>query len=254
MENLILITNDDGQDSKGLRFLIDIMKDYGKVVAISTKDHMSGMSMAITTQIPIRLTKIEESEGYVLYAINGTPTDCVKFALDKLVDRLPDLIVSGINHGSNTSVNVLYSGTMATVIEGCLDGINSIGFSLDNYSANADFSACEPYIRQITETVLNNGLPEGVCLNVNFPSIEAQYLKGIKVCRQAVGHWDEGFLLNRDPLGRDYYWLSGHYVNHEPNSTDTDEWAINNGYVSVVPIQTDMTAFNYLGELKEQLR
>ncbi len=249
-DKLILITNDDGLYAAGLKTLTDVMKEFGKVVVISATESRSAMSQALTVKQPLRVKLLEETDDLRMYACSGTPTDGVKLAVNQLLERKPDLIVSGINHGSNASASVLYSGTMAAALEGCLYGITSAGFSLNSYSPTADFSACEKYIRIICKTILSDPLPEGVCLNVNMPAIAEPEIKGIRVARQARGCWQEEFEKRKDPMGKTYYWLTGRFLNHEPESTDTDEWAMKNGYVSVVPVSTDMTAYGFLGELK----
>jgi 5'-nucleotidase len=175
-------------------------------------------------------------------------------AINELLDRPPDWIVSGINHGSNSSASVLYSGTMAVAIEGCLNGITSVGFSLNNYSPTADFSACKKYIRIVMQALTQEPLPQGICLNVNIPDIKADEIRGIKICRHAKGSWKEEFEKRKDPTGKIYYWLTGIYGNHEPDATDTDEWALANNYVSVAPVSVDMTAHEYLDTLRERLK
>ncbi len=249
-DKLILITNDDGLYAAGLKTLTGVMKEFGKVVVISATESRSAMSQALTVKQPLRVKLLEETDDLRIYACSGTPTDGVKLAVNQLLERKPDLLVSGINHGSNASASVLYSGTMAAALEGCLYGITSVGFSLNSYSPSADFTPCEKYIRIICKMVLSNPLPEGVCLNVNMPAIEASEIKGIRVARQARGCWQEEFEKRKDPMGKTYYWLTGQFINHEPESTDTDEWGMKNGYVSVVPVSTDMTAYSYLSELK----
>ncbi len=249
-DKLILITNDDGLYAAGLKTLTDVMKEFGKVVVISATESRSAMSQALTVKQPLRVKLLEETDDLRMYACSGTPTDGVKLAVNQLMERKPDLLVSGINHGSNASASVLYSGTMAAALEGCLYGITSAGFSLNSYSPTADFSACEKYIRIICKTILSVPLPQGVCLNVNMPAIAEPEIKGIRVARQARGCWQEEFEKRKDPMGKTYYWLTGRFLNHEPESTDTDEWAMKNGYVSVVPVSTDMTAYDFLNELK----
>ena len=250
-DKLILVTNDDGLYAAGLKTLLGVMEEFGKVILISTLESMSGMSQALTVKVPLRVRLIEENDKHRIYACNGTPTDCVKLAVNQLTTRMPDWVISGINHGSNASVSVLYSGTMAAAIEGCLYGIDSVGFSLNDFSSTADFSICKDYIRTVMNNIISNPLPKGVCLNVNMPSVPKEEIKGIKICRQSKGNWKEEFEKRKDPMGKSYYWLTGIYKNHEPQSTDTDEWAIANKYVSVVPVSIDMTAHNYLDELKE---
>lgn len=251
-DRLILLTNDDGLYAGGLKTLLEVMEEFGKVVLISTQESMSGMSQALTVKTPLRVKLLEETDTRRVYACNGTPTDSVKLAINQLLERNPDWVVSGINHGANASVSVLYSGTMAAALEGCLYGINSVGFSLNNFSPAADFSACKEYIRIVMKMVAAEPLPPGVCLNVNIPASPQQEIKGIKVCRQAKGNWKEEFEKRKDPMGKTYYWLTGVFMNHEPDSLDTDEWALANNYVSVVPVTTDMTAHWFIGKLKEK--
>jgi 5'-nucleotidase len=250
-DKLILITNDDGLYAAGLKTLLDVIEEFGKVVLISTMESMSGMSQALTVKTPLRVKLLEENEKHRIYACNGTPTDSIKLAINQLLDRKPDWVVSGINHGANASVSVLYSGTMAAAIEGCLYGIPSVGFSLNNFSPTADFSGCKKYIRLVMKKLENHSLPDGICLNVNIPSASRENIKGIKICRQSKGNWKEEFEKRKDPMGKTYYWLTGIFQNHEPESTDTDEWALANNYVSVVPVTVDMTAHNFLTVLNE---
>lgn len=249
-DKLILLTNDDGLYASGLKTLLEVVEEFGKVIMISTIESMSGMSQALTVKVPLRVRLIEENEKHRIYASNGTPTDCVKLAVNQLVDRMPDFVVSGINHGSNASVSVLYSGTMAAALEGCLYGISSVGFSLNDFSSSADFSVCKEYVRIVMKKMVEESLPSGICLNVNIPAIKKEDIRGIKVCRQSKGNWKEEFEKRKDPMGKSYYWLTGIYKNHEPDATDTDEWAIANNYVSVVPVSIDMTAHSYLDKLK----
>lgn len=253
-DKLILVTNDDGLYAAGLRTLLDVVEEFGKVVLISTMESMSGMSQALTVKTPLRVKLLEETESHRIYACNGTPTDSIKLAVNQLLERMPDWVVSGINHGANASVSVLYSGTMAAAIEGCLYGIPSVGFSLNNFSPTADFSVCKKYIRVIMKKLAKYSLPKGVCLNVNIPSAPKEAIKGIKVCRQARGNWKEEFEKRKDPMGKTYYWLTGSFQNHEPDADDTDEWAIAHNYVSVVPVSVDMTAHWYMNKLKEQFK
>jgi 5'-nucleotidase len=251
-DRLILITNDDGLYAAGLKTLSEVMEDMGKVVLISTIESMSGMSQALTVKTPLRVKLLEETERRRVYACNGTPADSVKLAVNQLLERKPDWVVSGINHGANASVSVLYSGTMAAAIEGCLYGINSVGFSLNDFSRMADFSVCGKYIRIVMQILTAGTLPPGVCLNVNIPAVPENEIKGIKICRQAKGNWKEEFEKRKDPMGKTYYWLTGMFQNHEPDADDTDEWALANGFVSVVPVTVDMTAHWYLEKLRER--
>ena len=251
---LILIVNDDGINAPGIRKLISIMNDFGEVVVVAPDGPQSGKGHAITIESTIRCDKVIIDDGpQIEYSCSGTPVDCVKLALNKLVTRKPDLCVSGINHGSNSSINVIYSGTMSAAVEGALEGIPSIGFSLLDYSHEADFSEGEKYIREITQSVLDNNLSEGVCLNVNIPkSVDDKKIKGIKVCRQAKANWVEEFDERVDPKGRKYYWLTGKFVNYDKGD-DTDERALENNYISVVPVQFDVTAYHAISKLNNIL-
>ena len=247
---LILIVNDDGINAPGIRKLISIMNDFGEVVVVAPDGPQSGKGHAITIESTIRCDKVIIDDGpQIEYSCSGTPVDCVKLAVNKLITRKPNLCVSGINHGSNSSINVIYSGTMSAAVEGALEGIPSIGFSLLDYSHEADFSEGEKYIREITQSVLDNNLPEGVCLNVNIPkSVDDKKIKGIKVCRQAKANWVEEFDEREDPKGRKYYWLTGKFVNYDKGD-DTDERALENHYISVVPVQFDVTAYHAISKL-----
>lgn len=246
---LILVTNDDGIRAPGLRRLIEIMRRMGNVVAISSEQVMSGMAHAVTIQTPLMPRLIKEENGYREYITNGTPTDNVKLAKHRLLGRTPDLVVSGINHGSNASINIIYSGTMAAVLEAAIDGIPAIGFSLCDYMPDADFSHTEEWITRIVRKVLDDGLPNGVCLNVNIPQISDVPIKGIKVCRQAQTRWVEEFEERKDPYGRTYYWLGGRFVNGD-SRPETDEKALADNYVSVVPVTFDFTAHEQVGKMK----
>ena len=251
---LILVTNDDGISAPGIRNLIRIMNDFGDVVVVAPNSPQSAKGHAITIENTIRCDKVNIEKGpQIEYSCSGTPVDCVKLAINQLLSRKPDLCVSGINHGSNSSINVIYSGTMSAAVEGALAGIPSIGFSLLDYAHNADFSELEQYIRKITKQVLEVGLDDGVCLNINIPrKIEGEEIKGLKVCRQANAKWEEEFEERIDPKGRAYYWLTGKFVNYDIG-TDTDEWALANHYVSVVPIQFDVTAYSSLVSINNLL-
>jgi|TARA_B100001964_G_C14133375_1_gene553995 5'-nucleotidase len=247
---LILVVNDDGISAPGIRKLITIMKDFGEVVVVAPEGPQSGMGHAITINATLRCDKVTMDDGkQTEYSVSGTPVDCVKLAVNQIVKRKPDLCVSGINHGSNSSINVIYSGTMSAAVEGALEGIPSIGFSLLDFSHDADFSEGEKYIRKITKSVLKNDLPDGVCLNVNIPkSKENEKIKGMKICRQAKANWVEEFDERKDPSGRTYYWLTGKFVNYDKGD-DTDERALENHFVSVVPVQYDVTAHHAISEL-----
>jgi len=246
---LILITNDDGVTAPGIRALVKAMLPLGDVIVVAPDKPQSGMGHAITINSTLRLQELTQ-DGQREYACSGTPVDCVKLAMDKIVPRKPDLLVSGINHGANSSINVIYSGTMSAAVEGAIEGIPSIGFSLCNYALEADFTAAAHYAAIVAKNVLEHGLPEGTCLNVNIPDVPLELLKGIKVCRQAKSMWQEEFDERKDPYGRKYYWLTGKFVNLDEGD-DTDQWALENNYVSVVPTQYDLTAHNAIKELKK---
>lgn len=245
---LILVTNDDGVTAGGIKALIEVVKPYGDVLVVAPDQAMSGMSHALTVKVPLYLTNIHDEKGLKIYKTNGTPADCVKLALNKLVSRKPDYIVSGINHGTNSSVNLHYSGTMGGAREGALNGIPSIGFSLLDYQADANFSAAIHFCREIFNSVISHGMEAGICYNVNIPKGES--INGIKVCRQTQGRWVEEFDERVDPRGRTYYWLTGHFENQEPKSEDTDEWALANNYVSIVPCSVDATYFPGIEKLR----
>lgn len=246
---LILVTNDDGVEAKGLRTLIETMRPLGKVIVVAPADPQSGMSHAITVKVPLRITKLTEEKDLDIYKCYGTPVDCVKMALDNLLPGKPDLLVSGINHGSNASASVFYSGTMGAALEGCINEITSVGFSLLNLDHEADFTTARHFVDIITRRVLKNGLPKEVCLNVNIPDVERNLIAGIKVCRQNKGFWREEFDQRTDPAGKHYYWLTGNFHNSEPYATDTDEWALSNNYVSIVPLKIDLTCHDSLKTL-----
>jgi 5'-nucleotidase len=245
MENkkpLILICNDDGITAPGIRTLIEVMNKLGEVIVVAPDGPQSGMGHAITIDGILRCDPIHIDSGLQSeYSCSGTPVDCVKLAINVVLPRKPDLVVSGINHGSNSSINVIYSGTMSAAVEGCLEGVPSIGFSLCDYSWDANFKPAKPFIKSITEKVLQEGLPRGTCLNVNIPKHTGEDYKGIKVARQCRGNWEEEFDQRTDPRKRSYYWLTGTFVNYDEGE-DTDEWALANYYISVVPVQSDLTA------------
>ena len=251
---LILVSNDDGITAKGIRTLVEIMKEIGDVVVVAPDGPQSGMGHAITVGETLRLEQTTIFDGVRAFECSGTPADCVKIArhfVMKDASRQPDIIVSGINHGSNTSISVLYSGTMSAAIEGAIEGTPAIGFSLCDYSHKADFSHVAPYVRKITEQVLERGLPRGVALNVNIPPKRNENIKGIRVCRQSNAKWVEDFDERFDPNGRRYFWMVGNFVNFDKGE-DNDEWAIANNYVSVVPVQFDLTAHAAIATLNEE--
>jgi 5'-nucleotidase len=246
---LILVTNDDGINALGIRVLIAIMNTIGDVVVVAPDSPQSGMGHAITLDSTLYVEQVFVDDGpQTEYSCSGTPADCIKLAIREKLTRKPDLCVSGINHGSNSSINVIYSGTMSAAIEAGIEGIPAIGFSLLDYSWNANFEATKQFVKTITENVLKHGLPNGIVLNVNFPKLTKENIKGIKICRQAKANWVEEFDKRKNPQGKDYYWLSGKFVNLD-GGEDTDEWALENGYVSVVPVQFDLTAHHYIQNL-----
>jgi 5'-nucleotidase len=248
---LILVVNDDGITAPGIRFLIRVMNQLGEVVVVAPDGPQSGMGHAITLESTLRCEPIHVDAGpQKEYACSGTPVDCVKLAVNCILPRKPDLIVSGVNHGSNSSINVIYSGTMSAAVEGAMERIPSIGFSLLDYSWDADFDFCEPYVFKIAQTVMRSGLPIGTCLNVNIPKKSDSPIQGIKICRQAIANWEEEFDERVDPRGRKYYWLTGTFKNYD-NGADTDEWALANNFISVVPIDIDMTAKHAIGILNQ---
>lgn len=246
---LILVVNDDGITAPGIRNLIKAVLPMGEVVVVAPDGPQSGMGHAITINSTLRADLVKIDDGpQKEYSVSGTPVDCVKLAVNVILDRRPDLIVSGINHGSNSSINVIYSGTMSAAVEGALEQIPSVGFSLCDYSWEADFEPSMPYIRQIISQVLEKGMPQGCCLNVNIPRANGQPYNGVKVCRQARANWEEEFDARKDPRGRNYYWLTGKFVNYD-NGQDTDEWALNNNFISVVPVTIDFTAHHAIQQL-----
>jgi 5'-nucleotidase len=241
---LILVTNDDGITAPGLRALIRFMKEIGDVVVVAPDSPQSGMGHAITIDSTLYSTKMKVNidDGATMeYSCSGTPADCVKLGLQVLLERKPDICVSGINHGSNSSINVIYSGTMSAAIEAGIEGIPAIGFSLCDYSWNADFESSSQVVKRIVREALENGMPKGVVLNVNIPKLKGKSFRGIKICRQARANWKEKFDKRINPMGKDYYWLTGEFELLDKGE-DTDEWALSNGYVSVVPTQFDLTA------------
>ena len=251
-ERLIFITNDDSYLSKGFRAMVNLAKEFGRVIAIAPDRVQSGMSQAITINQPLFMRQVEQSEGVEIYAFSGTPVDCAKIAFDHFfAGKHVDLVLSGINHGSNAAVNVMYSGTMGAAIEGSFYNVPSIGLSLDDHDADADFEGAVEYGRKVIASVLENAesLPRPLCLNVNVPRCAANEIQGIRLCRQTRGFWREDFYARQDPHGRDYFWLTGAFQNAEPEAEDTDEWALAHKYVAVVPVQVDMTDYRMLRSL-----
>lgn len=246
---LIVVTNDDGIFSEGIRNLIDVAAHYGELLIVAPDKPQSGMGHAITVNNIIRMAKSRLYENFNAYSCTGTPVDCIKMARHLLNGRQPDLILSGINHGANTSVNVLYSGTMSAAVEGAIEGIPSVGFSLDNFDANADFSGSKKIVQKVIETVLTKRLPRGICLNVNIPDIAVHQLKGIKVCRGAKAYWRDELSEREDQHGGKYFWLAGDFENLDQGQ-DTDLKAIADGYASIVPVHADMTAYDAISQLQ----
>lgn len=252
MENkkpLILVTNDDGYQAKGINALIESVKGLGEVLVVAPDGPRSGMSSAITSLLPLRTYLEKEEDNLKIYSCTGTPVDCVKLGINELAERKPDIVISGINHGSNAAVAVLYSGTMGAALEGAVFKIPSVGFSLLDHNHQADFSHAVHYTRLITQKVIEEGLPAGTCLNVNVP--KGDDIKGIRICRQTSGQWIDEFMQSKDASDKNIYWLTGEFANDEPDDDRTDEWALSHGYVSVVPVKVDMTNHNYMDVIKK---
>jgi 5'-nucleotidase len=247
---LILVTNDDSIKAPGIHALIDVARGFGKVVVVAPDKPQSGTGHAITINVPLRLDPVLKEKDYEEYTCSGTPVDCVKLAFKIVLRRKPDLVISGINHGSNASINIIYSGTMAGVLEGAMSGVPSVGFSLNNYYHDADMKASKIIAAIIIRKVLEKGLPYGICLNVNIPDGQPSSIKGIKVCHQAGGTWQEDFDQRVDPHGRDYYWLKGIFFKIG-DGKETDQWALENHFVSVVPMQFDFTAYSFMKDLND---
>lgn len=248
---MIFLTNDDSYRSKGFEAAIEVARHFGRVIAIAPEAPQSGMSQAITIYNPLRLRKVRDEEGVTVYALNGTPVDCVKMAFDYLLtNERVDLAISGINHGSNAAINVLYSGTMGAAIEASFYNIPSIGLSLTDHDPDADFEGAVKYGVEIVGKVLEKGVSLPCCLNVNIPNIPLAEIKGVRISRQTRGFWREEFFPRTDPHGREYFWLTGGFQNAEPAAEESDEWALANGYVAVVPIKVDMTEYRQLEELE----
>lgn len=244
---LLLISNDDGYQAKGVRQLVEMVSDYGDIIVCAPDEARSGFSCAFSATTPLRLHLREKREGVEVWSCNGTPVDCVKMALAELCPRKPDMVIGGINHGDNASVNTHYSGTMGVTLEGCMKYIPSVAFSLCDHRDDADFEPLRPLVKTITERVLAEGLPQGVCLNVNFPTSTFQ---GVRVCRMAHGTWGSEVTKCHHPRGYDYWWMVGHYHNDEPEAEDTDNWALTHGYVAITPTQIDVTAYSAIDKIK----
>lgn len=247
---LILVTNDDGFTAPGIKNLIDVVGELAELLIVAPDKPQSGMGHAITVNAPLRMSETDYFGEHRAFYSSGTPVDCVKLGMYILGERKPDLIVSGINHGSNVSTNVLYSGTMSAAVEGALEGIPSIGFSLCDHDWAADFTPCIPHIKKIVENTLKNGLERGVCLNVNIPKLSLEEIKGVRICRQARAYWDDTFDERIDPLKKKYFWLTGSFHNHDKGN-EADMVALDDGYITIVPTQYDMTAHHAIGDLSE---
>ena len=246
---LILVSNDDGYHAKGINCLIEWVRELGDIIVCAPERARSGFACAFSATTPLTMKLRRKSEGVEVWSCNGTPVDCVKMALAELCPRKPDLVIGGINHGDNASVNTHYSGTMGVTMEGCMKYIPSIAFSLCDHRDDADFEPMRPYVRQMVQRVLDEGLPLGVCLNINFPL--ASEFKGVKVCRMAKGTWGNEVTKCRHPRGYDYWWMVGTYHNDEPDAEDTDNWALNHGYIAITPTQIDVTAYEMLAKMKD---
>ncbi len=244
---LILISNDDGYRAKGINCLVDMVRDLGDVLVCAPEGARSGNATAFSAVSPLRLVLRTEEEGLKVWSCNGTPVDCVKLALNQFCnERLPDIVIGGINHGDNASVNTHYSGTMGVAMEGCMKYLPSVAFSLCDFHEDADFSPLRPLVRLITRRVIEEGLPKGVCLNVNFPK---EPFKGVRVCRMAHGTWYEECVKERHPRGYDYFWMVGKYRNDEPEAEDTDNWALTHGYVAITPTRMDVTHYEMMRQM-----
>ncbi|GAC1382714.1 MAG: 5'/3'-nucleotidase SurE [Ginsengibacter sp.] len=248
---IILITNDDGITAPGIKNLVEAVKGLGEIFVVAPDKPQSGMGHAITIGVPLRLNKVEGMfEGATSWQTSGTPVDCIKLAVDKVLHRKPDICLSGINHGANHSINVIYSGTMSAAMEACIESIPSVGFSLLDYRFEADFTASKHYVRKIVSSLLKTKMDKHLLLNVNIPAVPLEEIKGIKIVRQAYAKYDEDFDERTDPHGKKYYWLTGEFKNFDKGS-DTDVWALENNYVSVVPVQFDLTNYTIKNELEK---
>jgi 5'-nucleotidase len=245
---LILITNDDGIQAKGITELIEGVRSLGRVVVVAPEGPRSGMSSAITAMNPVRMSLLHKEPDLRVYSCSGTPVDCVKLGIHQVLDRKPDLVLSGINHGSNAAICVIYSGTMGAAIEGCILGIPSLGISLTDRASGADFSQAVWYGRYVAEKLLEEGLPRDVCLNLNVPNVPE--VKGLKLATQTMGHWTKEFKKARDASGYPVYWLSGEFANDEPDNEQSDEWALAQGYAALVPVRIDLTAYEWIAQMR----
>lgn len=246
---LILVTNDDGISAKGIRSLYEAVKHFGEIVVIAPDSPQSGMGHAITINHPLRLQASDLFPGVTAFSCSGTPVDCVKLGIYEVMKRKPDLLVSGINHGANTATNVLYSGTMSAAVEGAMEGIPAIGFSLDAYESDADFDAAKNIVERVVASVLEKGMEQGICFNVNVPVVKGGVVKGIKVCRQGHAYWADRFDKREDQFGKPYYWLTGDFIDADV-ADDTDLHWIAKGYATLVPTQFDMTSYTAMNALQ----
>ena len=251
MKPLILITNDDGVEAKGIKTLIALAREVGEVIVMAPAGNASGLAHSFTGGRPLRVRTVSEEPECAIYACDGTPVDCVKLAQEYFCPRTPDLVLSGINHGSNSSINVLYSGTMGAVIEASVCGFQAVGFSLLDHGANADFEPAEPFVRAVIAEVLENGLPAEVSLNVNIPVPVDGIVKGMRVCRQSKARWMDSYEKRIDPIGRPYYWLTGNFV-CDDRGPETDQWALEHDYVSIVPTSPDYTDFKAIETIRRR--
>lgn len=247
MKPLILISNDDGYQAKGIRFLIETLRPIARILVVAPDGGRSGMACACTFREPIYLTTISKDDDVTIMSTTGTPVDCIKLAFSHILTERPALVIGGINHGDNSAVNVHYSGTMGVVFEGCFKGIPSVAFSLDSHDADADFTPLAPWLLRITQHVLDKGLPKGSCLNVNFPATPS--FKGVRVCSMAMGDWKNEFERRPHPRGGDYYWLTGNFELDQPAVPTSDKVSLNEGYIAVTPIRIDCTDYDLLRSL-----
>ncbi len=250
---LILVTNDDGIFAPGIQTLVRTAKQFGEVLVVAPDKPQSGMGHAITVNEPLRMREYELDPEVKAYSCSGTPVDSVKLAIYRILKRKPDLLCSGVNHGSNCSINVLYSGTMSAAVEGAMEDIPSVGFSVDDHSLKADMTIASEVTQNVIGTLIDKKVPEDTCLNVNIPAIPHQEFKGIKVCRQAKAYWEDEFEMRWDPNGREYYWLAGDFRNFDTGE-DTDIRALRNNYASLVPVHYDMTAHHEITRLNNWFR
>lgn len=251
MKPLILITNDDSIEAKGLRHLVDCVRTMGDIYVVAPNQPHSGQSSAFTVNAPLRIIEHPDYNYAVMRSVTGTPVDCVKLAMHHVLPRRPDIILSGINHGSNAGNSIIYSGTMGAALEGCMLGIPSVGYSLLHHSLKADFSECTPYITDITGRVLAEGLPDGVCLNVNFPA--KVKIEGAKVVRAARSHWTEEYQEYTDPHGKPFFWLTGRIINEEPENADTDLYWLDRHFATIVPARADQNATDAINDISSLL-